>query len=218
MTATTMTANAAIQLVAPAPTADAHAVHDTPSLTSTAAFEAAVHPHLRWLQQWATRLTHDTEAAFDLVQDTLERGYRKRALFQPGTNVRAWLLRIMRNIWISKHRRAGASTSLISIDEVDEVTLYRRGSHHGPETSSVEVCVVDALGASSIVGMIATLPPRYRDVVLLADVEGIGYQDISERLQIPMGSVASRLFRARRLLRGTLREHALLAGYLPRAG
>ena len=76
---------------------------------------------------------------------------------------------------------------------------------------------MDTLGEVAILRAIGTLPPRYRDVVILADVEGNGYQHIAERLQIPMGSVASRLFRARRLLRTMLREHAHLAGYKTRA-
>lgn len=206
MTATTM----AQPIHLAAPTND---TYDISNVMSAIAFEAEVHVHLRSLHQWACRLTRDTEAAYDLVQDTLERGYRKRALFRPGTNVRAWLLRIMRNVWISRHRRVGATTPTISLDGLDEDTLYRRAAHDSRGASVVETCVVDDLGEVSILGAIETLAPHYRDVVILADVEGVGYQDIAERLQIPMGSVASRLFRARRLLRSALREQAQAAGY-----
>jgi RNA polymerase sigma-70 factor (ECF subfamily) len=188
-----------------------------PGLMTALAFEAEVQVHLRSLTQWACRLTRDTEAAYDLVQDTLERGYRKRALFQPGTNVRAWLLRIMRNVWISRHRRVGSATTVVSLDDLDEVALNRRSARDSRGTSAVEMCVVDILSEGSILRVIDTLPPHYRDVVLLADVEDIGYQDIAARLQIPMGSVASRLFRARRLLRSALREQAHAAGYQTKA-
>jgi RNA polymerase sigma-70 factor (ECF subfamily) len=190
---------------------------DMSSVMSAAAFEVEVRAHLRSLYQWACRLTHDTEAAYDLVQDTLERGYRKRDLFAPGTNVRAWLLRIMRNVWISRHRRVEARTQTMSLDDLDDIALYRRAAQDGRRVATVEACVVDNLGEVSILEAIEILAPRYRDVVLLADVDGLGYQDIAERLQIPMGSVASRLFRARRLLRIALREQADAAGYCARA-
>jgi RNA polymerase sigma-70 factor, ECF subfamily len=215
MTATMMTATTTtdtLKLVTQTPDG-----RDTSNVMTAIAFEAEVHPHLQSLYQWAYRLTHDTDAAYDLVQDTLERGYRKCALFQPGTNMRAWLLRIMRNVWISRHRRVGPAAPTISLDDLDEDALYRRAAHDSRGLSVVETCVVDDMGEGSILGAIETLAPRYRDVVLLADVEGIGYQDIAARLQIPMGSVASRLFRARRLLRGVLREQAHAAGYLTRA-
>lgn len=193
-----------------APTDDAG---DTSGVMSASAFEAEIRTHQRSLYQWARRLTRDSEAAYDLVQDTLERGYRKRNLFQPGTNVRAWLLHIMRNVWLSRHRRAETKTQMMSLDDLDDITLHRRATHGGRRVTTVEACVVDHLSEASILEAIEILTPRYREVVLLADVDGFGYQDIAERLQIPMGSVASRLFRARRLLRIALREQAHAAGY-----
>jgi RNA polymerase sigma-70 factor (ECF subfamily) len=190
---------------------------DASDVMSASAFEAEIRTHQRSLYQWACRLTRDPDAAYDLVQDTLERGYRKRSLFQPGTNVRAWLLHIMRNVWISRHRRAETKTQMMSLDDLDDLTLYRRATHGGRRVTTVEACVVDHLSEASILEAIEILAPRYREVVLLADVDGFGYQDIAERLQIPMGSVASRLFRARRLLRIALREQAHAAGYQTRA-
>src|SRR5215203_5283449 len=102
------------------------------------AFEDEVQPHLRSLYHRALRLTRDSEAANDLVQDTLERGYRKRALFAPGTDLRAWLLSIMRNLWINRHRRRSAEPSLVSLETLDEVALHRRQTVGASRASVVE--------------------------------------------------------------------------------
>src|SRR4051794_237913 len=97
---------------------------EKPSALTAEGFGLEVEPHLARLIAQARRLTRDPVAADDLVQDTLERGYRKRALFQPGTDLRAWLLSIMRNVWISTCRRRVAEPSTVSLDGMDEVALH----------------------------------------------------------------------------------------------
>jgi RNA polymerase sigma-70 factor (ECF subfamily) len=173
---------------------------------ATQVFEVAVRPYLQALHTRALRMTHDPEAADDLVQDTLERGFRKLALFQPGTDLRAWLLSIMRNVWITAYRRRAAGPSTVSLDGLDEVALH----HHLPVgtagASVVERSVVEHLGETAILTVIHALPPAYRDVVVLADVEGVPYKLVAEVLRIPVGSVCSRLSRARRRLRRALDE------------
>jgi len=190
---------------------------EKPSALTAEGFGLEVEPHLARLVAQARRLTRDPVAADDLVQDTLERGYRKRALFQPGTDLRAWLLSIMRNVWISTYRRRVAEPSTVSLDGMDEVAVHRNALD-ASEGSTVETSVVDELGESAILHVIATLPPSFRDVVLLADVHGTPYKTIADELRIPVGSVCSRLSRARQRLRGVLRDEGQDVGDLARAG
>ncbi len=188
-----------------------------PSL-SAGAFEAEVRPHLRTLYHGAFRLTHDAEAANDLLQDALERGYRKRDRFQPGTNVRAWLLQIMRNLWISDRRHHAGGPNMVQVDDLDEALTQHNADRERTTASEVEAAVVDRLSEAAIVHTIEQLPARLRDVVRLAVVEGATYESIAELLQIPMGSVCSRLSRGRQRLRRTLDAEGRATGYLARAG
>jgi RNA polymerase sigma-70 factor (ECF subfamily) len=181
-------------------------------------FEAEVRPHLQTLSRYALRMTHDPDAADDLVQDTLERGYRKRALFRPGTDLRAWLLQVMRNVWITGHRRRAHDPGTISLDALEEEVRPLAARHEHPGVSAVETSVVDRLGETAILAAIATLPPLYRDVVMLADVHDVPYKRIAEIVRIPVGSVCSRLSRGRERLRRTLLDQHHDTGSLARAG
>ena len=182
------------------------------------AFEAEVRPHLRALYHGAFRLTHDAEAANDLVQDALERGYRTRDRFQPGTNVRAWLLQIMRNLWISNRRQHAGAPTMVQVDDVDEAVPLYYVDRDRAGASEVEAAVLDRLTEAAIVHTIDQLPVRLRDVVRLAVVEGASYESIAELLQIPMGSVCSRLSRGRLRLRLALDAEQRATGHLARAG
>jgi RNA polymerase sigma-70 factor (ECF subfamily) len=168
------------------------------------------------LHRRALRLTHDHDAAQDLVQDTLERAYRKLALYQPGTDMLAWLAFIMRNVWISHFRRRAGAPPIVPLDEIEAAApgRHRRGA---PAASDVEAAVVDELSAASIRRAIEELPPRLRQVVVLADVEDTPYWAIAAALAIPPGTVASRLSRGRRRLQHVLRDRALGDGHLSRA-
>jgi RNA polymerase sigma-70 factor (ECF subfamily) len=181
-------------------------------------FDVAVRPYLKSLHSRAQRITGDADTADDLVQDTLERGFRKRHLFQPGTDLRAWLLSIMRNVWISTYRRRSADPSLISLDALDELTEYRGIVVGIRDDAAVERVVVDGLVEADILSVIALLPPSFRDVVMLADVQGVPYKRVAELLRIPMGSVCSRLSRARQRLRCLLRERGHDVAHLDLAG
>jgi len=184
----------------------------------TLAFEDEVQPYLQSLYHRALRLTRDPEAANDLVQDTLERGYRKRALFTPGTDLRAWLLSIMRNLWINRYRRRSAEPNLVSLETLDEVSLHRRQTAGASRSSVVEQTVTETLGEAALLTMIHALPQPYRDVVVLADVEGLPYKLVAEALRVPVGSVCSRLSRARERLRRTLGEQGYGVEQLAKAG
>jgi RNA polymerase sigma-70 factor (ECF subfamily) len=145
----------------------------------------AVVPRLR---RYARALTGNREAADDLTQDTLERAWSKRALWQPGTDLRAWMFTVMHNVFVNGTRRARPSVSLDDMG-ADEA---------GPATSvSVETGIV--LG--ELARALALLPEEQRAVLLLVGLEQFGYAEASEVLGVPLGTVMSRLSRARERLR-----------------
>jgi RNA polymerase sigma-70 factor (ECF subfamily) len=177
-----------------------------------ALFEAEALPHLDALYRTARRLTRNDQAAEDLVQDALERAYSHYDRFQPGTNMRAWLFRILSNLAISQYRRRATAPVVESLDDGEDFSLYDQLLAAGDTGSDVEARVLDLLGQESIRAAIEALPIEFRMVVLLADVEGFAYKEIADILGIPRGTVMSRLFRGRRLLQRTLWEQAQAAG------
>jgi RNA polymerase sigma-70 factor, ECF subfamily len=191
------------------------ASHETPDVTAprdVTLFEAEALPHLDALYRTARRLTLNDQAAEDLVQDTLERAYTHYDRFQPGTNMRAWLFRILSNLAISQYRRRSAAPPIESLDDGEEFSLYDQLVQGGDTGSDVEARVLDLLGEESIRAAIEALPMEFRMVVLLADVEGFAYKEIADILGIPRGTVMSRLFRGRRLLQRSLWDQAQAAG------
>jgi RNA polymerase sigma-70 factor (ECF subfamily) len=189
--------------------------HDAPQIDTpqdVALFESEALPHLDALYRTARRLTRNDQAAEDLVQDTLERAYSHYDRFQPGTNMRAWLFRILSNLAISQYRRRSTAPAIESLDEGEEFSLYDQLQASGDAESDVESRVLDMLGEESIRAAIEALPMEFRMVVLLADVEGFAYKEIAEILGIPRGTVMSRLFRGRRLLQRSLWDQAQAAG------
>jgi RNA polymerase sigma-70 factor, ECF subfamily len=168
------------------------------------------------LYRRAYRLTHDRDAAQDLVQDTLERAYRKLDRYQPGTDMRAWLACIMRNIWISNHRRQAGAPPIVPLDEIEDGATERH-SGYAAASSAVETSVVDELSVASIHLAIQGLPSNLRQVVVLADLEETPYGSIAAALAIPPGTVASRLSRGRQRLRQILLNQARGEACLARA-
>jgi RNA polymerase sigma-70 factor (ECF subfamily) len=178
-------------------------------------FESLVGAELPILHRQAFRMTHHHDEAQDLVQDTLERAYRAFARFQTGSNLRAWLMQIMRNIWISHCRRQPDASRTVPLDVVGQ--LLPRAASDPRDPDVVEESVVDALSVAAIHAAIGRLPSHLRQVVVLADVNETPYETIAETLAIPIGTVASRLHRGRRQLRITLSDRAREMDYLPRA-
>jgi RNA polymerase sigma-70 factor (ECF subfamily) len=178
------------------------------------AFADEVAPHLHLLFRTALRLTHDEPAAEDLVQDTLERAFGSFGHYQPDTNIRAWLLRIMHNAWISDYRRQSRRPRSASLEAMEEFSLYREVRQANIAPADVEVVVLNRIGEEAVLRAIDDLAPDFRMVVLLADVEGFSYKDMAAILDVPMGTVTSRLYRGRKQLQRSLWEHACEAGYV----
>lgn len=172
------------------------------------AFETEALSFLDALYRTGLRMTRSEADAEDLVQETYIRAFRHRDQFTPGTNLKAWLFRILTNTFINSYRRRSSQPETTELDKVEETTLYRQMSQ-GPASSSSqpEREVVDNMVDSEVKEALEDLPEIFRSVVLL-DVEGFSYREIAEMLEIPIGTVMSRLHRARRSLQRRLYDVA----------
>lgn len=177
-------------------------------------FETEVMQHLDALYRTALRMTRNPQDAEDLVQETMLRAYRFLDRFEPGTNLRAWLFKILTNTYINRYRKASSEPRVDSLDDSEELSLYRYLDNEAASRGgSVEAQVLDRFAEDDIKAAIEALPSQYRITVLLADVEGFSYNDIAEITNVKKGTVMSRLFRGRRLLQKALVEQARSAGF-----
>jgi len=169
--------------------------------------------HLDSLYRGALRLTRNPEQAQDLVQDTYVRALRYQHSFEAGTNMKAWLFAIMRNLFWDRFKNLHKDD--VSLDDVGDFPLYDKlkDSAEIPEAE-----VLDKLAAGEVVRAIEQLPPLHREVVLLVDVEGFAYKDAAQVLGIPIGTVMSRLHRARQQLQKTLFDYAAESGIVRAVG
>jgi RNA polymerase sigma-70 factor, ECF subfamily len=179
-----------------------------------ARFEEEALKHLDALYRTALRMTRNPSDAEDLVQDALVRAYRFYDRFQPGTNFRAWLFKILTNTYINTYRRKQGRPQESSLEDTEEFFLYNQLSADQEErVSDVEDTVLDGLGADAIQRAIDALPPQFRTTVQLSDVEGLSYAEIAEATGVAKGTVMSRLFRGRRQLQRALWDQAEAAGF-----
>jgi RNA polymerase sigma-70 factor (ECF subfamily) len=186
----------------------------TEAATSRARFEEEALKHLDALYRTALRMTRNPSDAEDLVQDALVRAYRFYDRFEPGTNFRAWLFKILTNTYINSYRRKQGRPQESSLDDTEEFFLYNQlNDDAGERVTDVEDTVLDRLGTDAIQRAIDQLPPQFRTTVQLADVEGLSYAEIADALGIAKGTVMSRLFRGRRLLQRALWDQAQAAGF-----
>ncbi len=154
----------------------------------------------------ARRLVGTREEAEDLVQQTYERAFRSWRQFTPGTNMRAWLLRILTNLNIDRGRRQQRSPQTTSLDtEAGDYFLYNKLEAQSPDGAD-EDRVLERLSQDSIVDALAEVPHDFRDVIVLVDIGDFSYADAAQILDIPIGTVMSRLHRGRRILKKNLAD------------
>jgi RNA polymerase sigma-70 factor, ECF subfamily len=158
--------------------------------------------------QVARRLAGSREEAEDLVQETYARAFRAWRQFEPGTNLRAWLFRILTNLNIDRGRRIQRSPDMQPLEETDYF-LYNRLEEAASDQNLDERRVVERLSQNDAVTALADLPHDFRDVVLLVDLADFTYSDAAQILDIPIGTVMSRLHRGRRMLKRSLAETAV---------
>jgi len=158
----------------------------------------------------ARRLVGSREEADDLVQQTYERAFRSWRQYTPGTNLRAWLLRILTNLNIDRGRRQQRTPQTTSIDEAGDYFLYNKLEATAPEPADEER-VLQRLSQDSIVEALSDVPHDFRDVVVLVDIGEFSYADAAQILDIPIGTVMSRLHRGRRILKKSLADRTVPA-------
>jgi RNA polymerase sigma-70 factor (ECF subfamily) len=159
----------------------------------------------------ARRLVGSRDDAEDLVQQTYERAFRSWRQYTPGTNLRAWLLRILTNLNIDRGRRQQRTPQTTSIDEAGDYFLYNRLEASAPDGNPDSERVLERLSQDSIVDALADVPHDFRDVIVLVDIGEFAYADAAQILDIPIGTVMSRLHRGRRILKKNLADKAVPA-------
>jgi RNA polymerase sigma-70 factor (ECF subfamily) len=168
----------------------------------------------------ALRMTRNPSDAEDLVQETYLKAYRAFGSFQEGTNLKAWLYRILTNTFINSYRSRRRRPEQTELDEVEDLYLYRRlgGLEAVSAGRSAEEEVLEHFTEGEVKAAVEALPDQFRMAVLLADVEGFSYKEIAEILDVPIGTVMSRLHRGRRALQKTLHEFGKARGLVGTAG
>lgn len=176
-------------------------------------FEREALPFLDQLYGAAMRLTRNPQDAEDLVQETYAKAFAAFHQYRPGTNLKAWLYRILNNTFISNYRKAQRQPKQADVAEVEDWQEYDASTHASSGLQSAEAEAIENLPDSEIRDALAQLPEDRRLAVYLADVEGFSYQEISEVMDTPIGTVMSRLHRGRRQLRDLLTDYARDLGY-----
>lgn len=174
-------------------------------------FNEEILPHLDSLYNFGLRLTSDPNDAEDLVQDTIVKAYRFFSSYEKGTNAKAWLFRILKNSYINNYRRKSNKPQEVDYDEV--ATFYETIRAERTETSDLEDKMFRELIDDELTNALDRIPEDFRTVVLLCDVEDFTYEEIANMLDVPIGTIRSRLHRGRNLLKAQLMEYATKRGY-----
>src|SRR6056297_2563934 len=174
-------------------------------------FDEEIIPHMDALYNFALRLTTDPNDAEDLVQDTIVKAYRFFSSYEKGTNAKAWMFRILKNSFINNYRKSSKKPSQVDYDEV--ASFYESIRAERTETSDLEDTMYRELIDDDITNALDQIPEDFRTVVLLCDVEDFTYEEIANMLDVPIGTIRSRLHRGRNLLKAQLMEYAKKRGF-----
>lgn len=174
-------------------------------------FNEEIIPHLDALYNFGLRLTSDPNDAEDLVQDTIVKAYRFFSSYEKGTNAKAWLFRILKNSYINNYRKKSKKPQEVDYDEV--ASFYETIRADRTESSDLEDKMFRELIDDDLTRALEKIPEDFRTVVLLCDVEDFTYEEIANMLDVPIGTIRSRLHRGRNLLKAQLMEYASNRGY-----
>ena len=175
-------------------------------------FEREAIPHMDLLYNYGLRMTGNPADADDLVQETYLKAFRFWDKYEKGTNIKAWLFRIMKNSYINRYRKESKEPDTVDYDVVKN--FYNTIKHESADTNDLEERIYGNLLADEVAKGLESLPDDFRTVVILCDIEGLTYEEIAEFVEIPIGTVRSRLHRGRKMLRAKLFEYARKRGYV----
>jgi RNA polymerase sigma-70 factor (ECF subfamily) len=178
-------------------------------------FENLALKHIDPLYSAALRLTKNDRDAEDLVQDTFLRAYRFFDKFERGTNIKAWLFKILTNTFINRYRRVVKERNIVEGSERDAVHERFISREASDSAANPEAWFFDRLLSDDVLQAVDALPIDFRLVVILADLQEFSYKETAEILDVPVGTVMSRLYRGRRLLQKALAKYAVVAGVIP---
>lgn len=175
-------------------------------------FEQQTLPHMEVLYNYALRMTGNKEDANDLLQETYLKAYRFWDKFEQGTNLRAWMFRIMKNTYINLYRKESKEPDKVDYDEIEG--YYNLIRDQNSDDNDLQEKMFGQLLDDDVSKALELLPEEFRTVVILCDIEGLAYEEIAEFLQIPVGTVRSRLHRGRKLLYARLYDYAKKRGFI----
>jgi len=173
-------------------------------MADQANFEADAMQFAPQLYSAALRMTRNPADAEDVVQETFLKAYRAYDSFKAGTNLKAWLYRILTNTYINRYRKAQRRPSEVELGELQDLYLFKRLGEQSGASESAESEVLEQFVDSDVIQALESLPENFRMPVLLADVDGFAYKEIAEMMDIPIGTVMSRLHRGRKALQKKL--------------
>src|SRR5216117_506205 len=174
-----------------------------------ATFEREALVHLDSLYRVALRLTGNAADADDLVQETMLKAYRAWHQYQQGTNAKGWLLTILRHAFINEYRRRARHPETVDVDAIEPFAVFEDLQEADPQGTFFDRIVDD-----EVLRAIDELPEQFGEAIVLRDVEGMSFEEVARILSVPIGTVKSRLFRARRLLQANLYDYAVGMGYI----
>ncbi|WP_337864539.1 sigma-70 family RNA polymerase sigma factor [Ignavibacterium sp.] len=175
-------------------------------------FEREAIPHMDALFNFALKMTGDSDEADDLVQETYLKAFRFFDKFEKGTNCKAWLFRIMKNTYINKYRKETKEPDKVDYEEVEN--FYENVRPSSTDSAHLEKDIFDNLLDDELSEAINSLPDDFKTVVILCDIEGFTYEEIADFIDVPVGTVRSRLHRARKMLFIKLQKYASERGYI----
>ncbi len=182
-----------------------------PNIDKEQLFEDELLPHADALYNFAYHLTYNEADANDLVQDTFLKAFRFLNSYDSGTNAKAWLFRILKNGFINEYRKKKKEPN--KVDYEDIVAYQDADDDAGTATYDLREDIFDGMMGDEITIALNKLPIDFKTVILLCDIEGFSYEEIAKIIDIPIGTVRSRLHRARNMLKESLKEYAIQMGF-----
>jgi len=191
-------------------------VSEKKQLSSEEVFEQELFPHIDALKTFAYHLSYNEEDANDLVQETYMKAHRFIDKYVQGTNAKAWLFKIMKNAYINEYRKKSKRPKKVDFEDI--VSYQDQDDSSSTKYLDLRQELFQSMMGDEVTIAINALPIDFRTVILLCDIEGFTYEEISKIIDVPIGTVRSRLFRARNMLKEKLKQYAEKLGYKDKRG